>query len=114
MKHKIDIWYTHAYGYYEIRFRKQFALPFVPFIGLTLVDYAGGDDFSTELVNNDYVSTRIHYHLNNDEFEINIRYPWKHPVTDEAIDSTIEQFTKFGWQRQDTTNIKELKELMLL
>lgn len=112
MEHKIDIWHTNSYGYYEIRFRKVFNLPFVPFIGLTLSE--GDDDYEldVELVNNDYTTTRIFYHVNRSEFEVNIRSPWRHPVTDETIDSLIETFEKAGWQRRDHTDIQELKSLM--
>lgn len=110
--HKTDIWVTHSYGYYEIRFSKVFDLPFAPFIGLIVTDSTDDNAVDVELVNNDYTTTRIYYHANKKEFEVNVRCPWRNPVTDEAIDHTINSFTLAGWQRQDQTNIAELKALM--
>lgn len=114
MTYKIDVWVTHSYGYYEIRFRKVFNLPFVPFIGLILCDNIDDNELMVELRNNEYCSTRIHYHLDINEFEVNIREPWRNPVTDETIDYVISSFTKAGWERKDQTDIADLKKLMTI
>lgn len=112
MTHKVDIWVTHGYGCFEIKFNKIFQFGFAPFTGLIVVDYHGEDDMQIELENNDYISTKIYYNTNTNDFEVNVRKLWKHEVTDETIDSVIDNFTKRDWQRHDRTDIVALKALM--
>jgi hypothetical protein len=109
---KTDIWVTHSYGYFEIRFSKVFDLPCPPFLGLIITDSTGDNELDVELVNNDYTSTRIYYHANKNEFEVNVRHRWRDAITDDAIDCTIRNFTLAGWQRQDQNDIPALKEAM--
>lgn len=110
--HKTDIWVTHSYGHFEIRFSKVFDLPCAPFIGLIVADSTDDNELDVELFNNDYTSTRIYYHASKAEFEVNVRQHWRNPVIDEAVDHVINSFTRSGWQRQDHYDISELKEQM--
>lgn len=110
---KTEIWVTFNYGGWTLSFSKTFELPFVPFVGLHLDDSDDEDEHIVELAENEYCTTYIGYNVKKKMFEVNVRNHWKRPVTDETIDSKLTDFKKNGWSRRDSTNIAELKELML-
>lgn len=110
---KTEIWVTFNYGGWTIAFSKTFELPFIPFIGLHIDDAeADGDEHIIELAENDYCHTYIGYNVKKKMFDVTVRNSWKRPVSDETIDDKIIYFKKHGWERMDSTNIAELKELM--
>lgn len=110
---KAEIWVSFNYGGLTIQFSKVIELAFQPFVGLWICEETeGGDQNTIQLNENDYCHTIICYYPRTKMFEVNVRNLWKRPVDDETIDSEIETFTRFGWNRMDSTNIKELKELM--
>lgn len=110
---KTEIWVTHSYGAHKIIFKKDFDLPFVPFLGLRIIDSKNDEEVIIELSNNKQSwHTLIDYNIKGKFFVVDFRIYWKHPVTDETIDYIIKNFTKLGWERKDTTDIQELKELM--
>lgn len=110
--YKTDIWVSFNYGAYSLRFRKIFELSFVPFFGMWFADDNENYENVIEFNNNEYCTTIIMYNAKDSSFEVNVRNLWKRGASDEAIDYAIEKFTATGWERRDTTNIPELKELM--
>jgi hypothetical protein len=113
MKTEINV--SFNYGFYLLEFSKTFNLDFAPFYNLIISDTKNDTDNNIELSNNDYCSTMIYYNTPFGEerfFSIDVRNHWKWPVTDQVIDETLYAFSETGWRRTDTTNIKELKELM--
>lgn len=113
MKYNTDIWISFNYGGWSIRFSKEFDLPFVPFIGMSLMDKINGKENQIEFANHDYCKTDICYEHTDNKFIISVRNAWKRPVSDETIDDIIEIFTDTEWIREDNTDIKDLKNLML-
>jgi len=107
-----DVWVNFNYGGWTISFKKTFDLPFTPFYGLVLNDTKGVHENDIHFETHDYCRTRIDYSIEEERFNVDVRHVWKHPVTDEAIDSEIETFTNTGWERKDRTNIDDLKTLM--
>jgi hypothetical protein len=110
---KTEFWVSFNYGAMQLVFVKTFDLQFTPFIGLIILEESEESGNRIELVNNSYCNTDIIYKPDSGEFEVDVRNHWTRPVTDEEVDYQIANFAKFGWERHDTTNIKELKELML-
>ena len=104
-KHKVEIWVNYYYGGWHLSFSKSFDLPFVPFVGLVLVDKYKDDENEVRL-------ETIIYDIRENSFLVDVRNVWKCPVDNEVIDETIEVFKKTGWKREDNTNIEDLKELM--
>lgn len=102
----VDIWLSFNYGGWSLQFSKAVDLPFTPFYGMWLTI----DDNQIQFDTNDFKLTIINYDLSTGGFEINLREYWKRPVSDETIDDIIETYK--DWERQDNTNIKELKALM--
>ena len=112
--YKTEIWISFNYGGWNLVFSKNFELSFIPFFGLQLTETIDEDNENKiKLNNNDYTITTIDYNITNDQFDIDIRNHWKYPVSDETIDDTIKLFGLHNWNRQDNTNIDDLKELML-
>lgn len=110
---KTDIWVSFNYGGWTISFSKVIELPFAPFVGMWISeDTEDGDENTIQLYQHQYCETIICYYPRTKMFEVNVRNLWSRPVSDETIDEEIARFTRFGWTRNDRTNIKELKELM--
>lgn len=110
MKTEIEV--SFNYGGWGVSFSKTFDLPFAPFYGLWLYDGDKDLEHHVRLDNNDYCSTIISYDTTESTFYVNIRNVWRKAVSDDVIDHTVFTFKKAGWKREDSTNIKELKELM--
>lgn len=120
MKHKIEVWVTFHYGSYHLAFKKNFDWNFTPFPEMVLFEEHSlhGYENLIEFKTNAYSSTTIMYMSNMDSpkdssWFVEVRNTWKNPVTDDTIDYTIENFARFGWTREDTTDIQALKHLML-
>ena len=111
-KHRIEIWVNYHYGGCHLSFSKSFDLPFVPFVGLVLVDKYKDQENEIRLENHSYCTTTIIYDIREDSFLVDVQNLWKRPVMDEVIDETLEIFKNTGWIRRDKTNIDDLKELM--
>lgn len=110
---KTQVWVTFNYGGWYLAFSKVFELGFTPFPGLVLFDDSvDGHEHQVEFVDNDYTTTMIHYKVSDKSFLVDVRNVWKHPVTEETIDYEIENYARFGWIREDRTDIPALKELM--
>lgn len=112
MIYKIDFWVSYYYGAYTLRFRKEIEMPCAPFFGMWIIEEDEDTDTHYELVNNDYTQTLICYNLKSGQFEINVRNSWTRGVDSDYLDSTIETHDRFRWEREDSTNIEELKNLM--
>jgi len=111
-KHRVEIWVNYYYGGIHLSFSKSFDLPFVPFVGLVLVDKYKDDENEIRLEEHSYCHTTIIYDIREDSFLVDVRNVWKRPVDEEVIDEALEIFKNTGWKREDSTNIIELKELM--
>ena len=112
MNMKTEIYMIHSYGAWQITFKKTFNLPFVPFIGLFILDEVEDNEVQIELADNKYVRTIIYYFPKQEMFTVDIREHWREPVTDETIDDILKYFTACEWERRDDTDISQLKELM--
>lgn len=109
MQHTVDIDVSFYYGGWSLSFNKVFILPFAPFYDLEIDDKAN----TIELQNNDYCKTVISFNVNSNEFNIDNRNIWRNPLTEDTVDTIIEQFSDTGWERTDKTDEQYLKELML-
>ena len=109
---KTEIWVSYNYGAYAFIFRKKFELPFTPFIGLYINDKVGEHENQIELLNHSYCTTTFYYEIGSDELITDIRNVWKRPVDEEYMDDLLKIFKNTQWERTDTTDIKNLKELM--
>jgi hypothetical protein len=107
---KTEIWVSFNYGGWSLVYSKIIELPFPPFIGLDII-FNDEKGYSVTLNDNDYCSTIISYNLEKQQFEIDVRNVWKQPVTDETVDMVIEEYS--DWEKRHSTNIDDLKELML-
>lgn len=110
--YRVKINVTFNYGGWQLWFTKVFNFDFVPFYGLQLLDITDEHENIIRLENTDYCDTEIYYDIRRKEFGVDVRNKWKQPVADETIDSVIEMFQAHEWDRLDTTNIEDLKELM--
>ena len=111
-KHKVEIWHTFNYGGWSLQFKKVFELPCAPYYGLGIFDEKDNQEQLIELNTHEYQKTRIQFHLVENQFVIEVRDLWKFPVRDDVVDEVISEHKLFGWERTDTTNVDELKELM--
>lgn len=115
---KITINRTFNYGYRNIWFRKDFEIPYPPFIGLSIIDTENDQEINLELVKNDYIDTCITYYPYGGSYHdanstnVEIRENWKFPVTEETVDNILESYIKAGWERRDTTDAEEMKQFM--
>lgn len=111
---KIIVTASFNYGAWSIDFRKEFNFPFVPFYNMILLDNDedSQQENTIEFVSTDYTSTRIYYDNTENCFNVHVRYQWPRDVSDETIDDTLKTFKQTGWERWDTTNIDDLKELI--
>jgi hypothetical protein len=107
---KTEIWVSFNYGGWSVYFSRTFELSFIPFIGLRLI-FDDENEYDIKLDESDYCHTDIAYSLESNQFEIDVRHSWKHPVREDVIDETIERFK--SWERKDSTDLNKLKELML-
>ena len=107
---KTEICVSYNYGGWSLVYSKTIELPFAPFFGLGILINEEKEHY-VRLKNNECCSTIINYNLEKQQFEINVRNVWRNPVTDETIDDVIERFS--DWEKQHSTNISDLKELML-
>lgn len=96
-------------GINKLAFTKTFDLPFAPYFGLSLLVHPAYET-GVRLVNDDYTSTQIYFNIEENRFEVYVRNKWVRAVSDDTIDSTLEEFA--GWERLDTTDIEELKRFM--
>lgn len=111
---KAEIQITFSYGGNSIGFIKIFTFAFAPFYGLDIKEYVSEDYWlETRIKNDHYTTSNITFDISLDIFHVNIREHWHKPVTDECIDSTIEDYAKCGWTRIDRTDVDALKALML-
>jgi hypothetical protein len=110
MNYNVKIYVAYNYGGWTINFENEFVLPFAPFYEMVL---SYGNEYEISFVNNDNQITIINYDYMYQSFDIHIRENWKYPVSDETVDGIIKTFTDSDWTRTDTTDIKELKKLML-
>lgn len=107
--YKNNIWVSFNYGSHSLVYSKYITLPFVPFLGFSII-VNDEKEYEIELVNNEYCHTTIKWNIEKEQFEINIRNVWKFPVSDETIDYILEEFS--DWERHDQTDIESLKNLM--
>lgn len=110
---KININTSYNYGAWQLRFQKTFDLSFAPFYGLCFDDSNHDFENFINLETNDYCKTTITYCLETQQFNIDIRNVWKIAVMPEIVDEKIHIFNSTGWIRKDSTNIVQLKELLI-
>lgn len=101
---KTSIWVTYSYGAHSLSYNKTIDLPFVPFIGLTIIT---NDDkeYSVTLENGDDggKNTRIAYNLEKQEFEIDVTVSWKFPPSRGTIMGIADRFS--DWDKNNNTDI---------
>jgi hypothetical protein len=104
-----EIWVSFNYGGWSLVFSKYYELPFTPFFGLGII-INNKKEYIIKLENDNYCSTDISWNIEKQQFDINVRNIWRHPVTNDTIDYELEIFS--DWKRHDNTNIQDFKELM--
>jgi len=107
---KTEIQVSYNYKGKSLAYSKVIELPFAPFFGLGII-INDENETKINLENNGYCRTIIDFNLEKQQFEINVRHFWSHPVSDNAIDCVFEDFA--DWDKKHDINIDSLKELML-
>jgi hypothetical protein len=110
MEYRTEIWVSYNYGGWSIVYSKVFDLPFVPFYGVGII-FDDKKEYKIILENNDFCTTIISYNIEKNQFDVNIRYDWKYPTSNETIDFLTFKFSE--WKKQyNSTDIDELKKIM--
>lgn len=103
--------YTYNFGGWRLWFTKDIELPCAPFFGLMVIESDKDGNELSFTINEE--NCLIAYWSNEKQFEVNIREYWKPGTDAENINSAIENHSIFKWKREDSTNIEEMRELMI-
>lgn len=108
---KITFNYTYSFGGWTLGFSKEIELPCVPFFGLMIIESdKDGNELSFTISHDRDIISYCPY---DKSFHVDIRKYWKPGTDADNVDSVLENHKIFKWKREDTTNIKEMKDLMI-
>lgn len=111
MEVKVNV--TFNYGGWTLWFSKVIDFSVTPFIGMWIDDSNEEVENYFELANNNYCTTMISYKTDINSLSIDVRNSWGKGTSIENVDETIERFIQTGWEREDSTNEKSMKDVML-
>jgi len=97
------------YGTNVLSFKKEFEVPFPPFIGMTFTDDKDDFENNIDFESNNYQQLYIEYLSKSNSFYISVKHIWRSPVSDDTIDSALEIFQGCGWTREDSTDLTKFK-----
>ncbi len=108
--HKWEVWVSYNFGCWNLIFKRDFILPFVPTRGMSLT-FDSEREFSVDLVSEYKTVTSIDYDIEKKQFNVNVSETWPRGLNVDLIDEMLEKYQ--SWERQDTTDIEQFKQLVV-
>ena len=105
----VKIWQQQNFGATStLDFTKEFQLPFVPQIGMNLIDtlpFDSNETFEIFLNQQDYYKTTIEYNIKENIFTVYQQFYWElKQWTADELEQKLNEYAAFGWQRLPDRN----------